>query len=102
MVVSTNPIRYLHRSSELREAQVNVSVAQVVLVELVSGAGGLVLVLEEDESVASGSTVAHVDRDVTLSHAEVLEEITDLTGAARVGQSAHLESTQTVLSVDEI
>ena len=82
MVVSTNPIRYLRRSSELREAQVNVSVAQVVLVELVSRTGGLILVLEEDESVASGSTVAHVDGDVTLGHAEVLEEVTDLTGAA--------------------
>ena len=65
-------------SPEVREAEVDIPAAQVLLVESIFGALGLALTLEEDKSVASGTALVHVDSDVALSHSEVLKEVADL------------------------
>ena len=39
---------------------------------------GLSLAFEEDQSVASGTTLVKVDGDITFCHAEVNKEVTNL------------------------
>ena len=95
-------LQYSARSSVLGVAQVNVATSQVLLVELVFGALGLILTLEEDEGVPSWSALVHVDRDVSLSHSEVLEEVADLTHLDGERKSAHLECLVAVFVVDEV
>lgn len=89
-------------SSQLREAQVNVATAQVLFVKLVLGSVGLSFTLEEDKGVTGRSALVKVDSDVTLSHSEVLEEITDLSGLCGEGKSTHLQAGVPVLSIDEV
>lgn len=95
-------LQYSARSSVLGVAQVNVATSQVLLVELVFGALGLILTLEEDEGVPSWSALVHVDRNVSLSHSEVLEEVADLTHLDGERKSAHLECLVAVFVVDEV
>ena len=89
-------------SPEVGEAQVDVSAAQVLLVQLVFGALSLIFTLEEHESVSGWSALVHVDGDITFSHAEILEEVSDLTHVGREGKSTHLDRSEAILSVDEV
>ena len=90
------------RSSELWEAQVHVSAAEILLVHRVLGTLSLSVTLEEDESVASGPAVVQIDGDVALSNTEVLEELTNVLGRSREWETTHLERLESVLSVDEV
>lgn len=89
-------------SSEVRVAQIDVAVAQVFLVHLVFGALGLSLALEEDESIAGGAALVEVNGDITLSDAEINEEIADLASTSGEGQSTHFQALVAVVSVDEV
>ena len=89
-------------SSELWEAQIDVSASQVLLVELILGSLGLLLALEEDKGVTRWPALVHVDRDVAFSHSEVLEEIANFTHLDREGKTSHLQSRVAVLLVDKV
>jgi len=71
---------------------IDVAGAEMLAVKVFLGAAGLTVTLEEDEGVAGGAAIGNVDNDITLSDAEVTEEVTDLTNASGVGQGAELQA----------
>jgi hypothetical protein len=86
----------------VREKDVHVPRANVLPVQGLLSTLGLLLVLQEDESVASRLTVRFVNNHILLRNSEVAEEIADLTHISRERKTAHLEAAELVLGGDEI
>lgn len=83
----------LGSSSQVGVVQVDVPVAQVLLVQRVLGALSLLLILKEHQGVPGRSTLVHVNDDVSVfGEAEISEEISNFAHRGRKGQPTHLQS----------
>jgi len=86
----------------LGEENIDVPVADVLLVKSLLGTVSLFIILEEYESVTSGLAVRPVDNDVFLADTEISEEIADLTHISRVRKTTHLEASVAVFGCDKV
>ena len=84
------------------EVNVPVGVAKVLPVEVVLGALGLVLILKEDKSVSSLSSIVHVDDDVAIRHSKVAEEVSNISDGHREWETSHLEASVPVVCGDMV
>jgi len=78
--------------SDVRIVQVNVSAAEILLVELGLSTRSFIFALQENECIASWAAIVHVDDDVSISYSEISEEVSDLSHTNRVWKSAHLKA----------
>lgn len=86
----------------LGEENIDVSVANVLLVKSFLGTVSLFIILKEYKSVTSGLAVRPVDNDVFLADTEITEEIADLTHISRVRKTTHLEASVAVFGCDKV
>ena len=81
--------------------QLQVAAPHVHTVQLSDCLSHVVLVAQEDECLARVLVVAHLEDDVTLGDAKLLEEFANFLLGGRVGQASNFDNSSLVGFLDE-